>query len=294
MSESYFKNFNTITYANNQAVDLTERVVVVNNQEKNPYIFYPTDITDGARPDQIASVAYKDPHASWLLYLSNDIVDPYYEWYLNDYQLNEFVGKKYGTVEKAQQKIAYYCNNWVDQSPLSVSAFQNLSPNVQKYWSPVYDNFGRISEYERSRVDWNASTNYIVNLGITGTSNFITDEVINIKYTNQSSGKAQVAYSNSSTVVIKHCSGDFFPRQEEDIIISETSYVYGTESQSNCTVITCNFIANNIPLDEYSYWKEISFYEMEQIKNEGNKTIRVLQQKYVPQFIRNIKQLLGQ
>jgi hypothetical protein len=81
-SETYFKNFNTIQYGNNSVVDITERVVVLNNVQKNPYVYYPLDITDGARPDQISNQNYNDPFASWVLYLSNDIVDPYYECYL--------------------------------------------------------------------------------------------------------------------------------------------------------------------------------------------------------------------
>ena len=294
MAETYFKNFNLINYANNVAVDLTERVVVINNLEKNPYLFYPTDITQGARPDQYANELYNDPYASWILYLTNDIVDPYYDWYLNDYQFNEFVGKKYGSVEKAQQKITYYNNNWVNQQPISQAAFESLPASQQKYWIPTYDNFGRIFEYQRQKIDWHASTNYVVSLDITGSSNFTYDEIVSIKYTDQSSGKAQVAYSNSSTVVIRHCLGDFFPRQEEDIIVSETSYVYGTESQSNCIITKCTFVANNIPSDEYSYWESVSYYDVEQAKNEGNKTIRILQPQYTPQFIRNTKQLLGQ
>lgn len=295
MSETYFKNFNIITYANNQAIDLTERIVVLNNLEKNPYLFYPTDITNGIRPDQVASQVYNDPYSSWLLYLSNDIVDPYYEWYLNDHQFNEFVGKKYGTVEKAQQKVAYYCNSWADQRTIDIATFQALNPNQQKYWTPKYDNLGRISEYSRSKVDWKVSTNYVVSFNISGDNNaFISDELISIKLNVSSVGRGQVAYSNSSTVVIQHCSGDFFPRQEDDLIITETSYVYGTESQSNCIITSCTFIANNIPAEEYSYWHSKSYYDVEVEKNEGNKTIRVMQQQYVPQFIRNTKQLLGE
>ena len=293
MTETYFKNFNLINYANNIAVDLTERVVVINNLEKNPYLFYPTDINEGARPDQIAAAAFDDPYSSWILYLTNDIVDPYYEWYLNDHQFNEFVGSKYGSVELAQQKVAYYYNNYVDQQSITVGAFESLSAGQQKYWNPAYDNLGRITKYERQKNDWHVSTNYIVNLDITGTSNFTADEIVTIKYTDQSTGRAQVAYSNSSTVVIRHCSGDFFPRQDDDIIISDTSYVYGEESQSNCNVTKCTFIANNIPSDEYSYWQAKSYYDVEQEKNEGNRTIRVLQSQYAPQFIRNTKQLLG-
>ena len=97
-TETYFKNFNTIQYGNNSVVDITERVVVLNNVGKNPYVYYPLDITDGARSDQIADASYNDPYSSWVLYLSNDIVDPYYEWYLTQDQFNNFIITKYGSI----------------------------------------------------------------------------------------------------------------------------------------------------------------------------------------------------
>lgn len=302
MAETYFKNFNTITYANNRAVDLTERVVVLNNVEKNLYLYYPTDITNGVRPDQITNITYDDPYASWLLYLSNDIVDPYYEWYLSDRQFNEYIAKKYGSIEIAQQKIAGYVNNWVDQSPIGVAAYEALIPARKKYWKPNYDSYGRVSNYERKKEDWRATTNFICNIFISKAGNFIEDEIVTIKYnvkgpdiaTIFTTGKAQVAFSNSVCVTIKHCSGDFLPRFDDNIVISDYSYIYGTESQSNCTITSTHVIANNIPIDEYSYWQEQTLYDVEQEKNEGNKTIRILQSQYVPAFIRNTKLLLGQ
>ena len=300
MAETYFKNFNLINYANNVAIDLTERVIVINNLEKNPYLFYPTDITNGARPDQFAAVAYNDSYASWILYLTNGIVDPYYEWYLDDYQFNQFVGSKYGTIEKAQQKVAYYYNNWIDQSTISLAVFDSLSADQQVYWEPTYDNFNRIISYQRKKDDRTVSTNFIVNIVIDidqssmNANSFINDEIVTIKYNDQSSGKGQVAYSNASTIVVRHCSGDFFPRQDDDIVITDTSYIYGQESQSNCLIQKCVFIANNIPADQYAYWSSKTYYQVEQEKNEGNKTVNLLQPQYAPQFIRNTKQLSGQ
>lgn len=301
MAETYFKNFNTITYANNRAVDLTERVVVLNNVEKNPYLYYPTDITSGVRPDQIANFAYKDPYSSWLLYLSNDIVDPYYEWYLSDRQFNEYIAKKYGSVEIAQQKIAGYVNNWVDQSPIDIAAYEALTPARKKYWEPAYDNYGRIASYNRKKEDWKAETNSIINVFVYEPGDFVDDEIVTINYSIydrnadqiDTTGKGQVAFSNSSCITIKHCTGDFLPIQN-DTVISSLSNIYGTESGSKCTIGSANFVSRTIPLGEIIYWQPQTIYDVEQEKNEGNKTIRILQSQYVPQFIRNTKSLLGQ
>ena len=95
MSERYFDKFPIITYANNQARDITERVVFTDNTLKNPYVFYPYTIETYERPDQFANRYYDDSFYSWLLYLSNSVVDPYYEWYLQEEELSELIQKKY-------------------------------------------------------------------------------------------------------------------------------------------------------------------------------------------------------
>src|SRR6266404_8093910 len=105
MSQTYFRNFNTIAYANTPAVDLTERIVVQRSTQYNPYIFYPLDISDGVRPDMVAYTNWGDPFTSWVLYLTNDIIDPYYEYYLTREQFINFINDKYGTVTKSQQLI---------------------------------------------------------------------------------------------------------------------------------------------------------------------------------------------
>ena len=291
MSETYFQNFNNILYANNQVVDITERAVILSNLQNNPFVYYPQDITNGIRADQLANLYYEDSYTSWIIYLSNNILDPYYEWYLDDYQFNNFIADKYGSVQKASEKIAYYVNNWVDQNDTTVAAFEAMSPGQQKYWEPIYNNFGKITSYSRKKQDWKVETNFIVSLEITGNSNFKTEEVVNIKYNPAVTGKAQVSYSNSSTVIIKSCSEDFFPH--DAISITGTSYIVGTESKSNCVITSCTFLSNNIPMDELVYWQEQSYLDVEMVKNEGNKTVRMLQPQFAPQFVRNAKQLLG-
>jgi hypothetical protein len=136
--QTYFKNFNTISYSNTSAVDLTERVVTLQNVETNPYVFYPLDITGGARADQVAYLNYKDQFSSWVIYLTNDIIDPYYDWYLTQSEFNNFIVTKYGSIANATQTVAFWRNNWVDQPALSTTAYNAEiagNPGRIKYWS---------------------------------------------------------------------------------------------------------------------------------------------------------------
>jgi hypothetical protein len=114
----YFDKYPLINYANNLVIDITKRVTLVDKVTKNPYIFYPYDISNSEREDQLSARYYGDPYKSWILYLSNNITDPYYEWYLSDEEFNEFIISKYGSIENSMQKIKFYRNHY--------SSFSNL------------------------------------------------------------------------------------------------------------------------------------------------------------------------
>ena len=302
MPESYFKNFNTIQYGNSTSnstvVDITERVVVLNNIQKNPYIYYPLDITDGKRADTISYRLYNDSFASWTLYLANDIVDPYYEWYLTDQQFNDYIDTKYGSIAIATQKIAFWRNDWVDKPSLSPSNYQaEISGNPQriKYWQANYNYNGNPIDYYRVKEDWIVNTNKVVQLDTQGNTSFTINEVVTIDCTSSGygSGKAQVAQSNSTVVVINNTLGDFTTNHA-----SNSSVIIGTmtgqESGVTCNITGASEIYNNLSDDVVEYWTPVYYYDYEREKNEGNKTIKTMRQNYIPTFINNVKTLLGQ
>jgi hypothetical protein len=291
MADTYFSAFNVINYANTYAVDLNERTVVLKNAIKNPYLFYPFDITNDVRPDQIAFQAYGDPYTSWAIYMTNDIVDPYYEWYLNDYEFTQFIKDKYGTLEKASTKVAYYGNNWYSDEPITTSAYNALTGVQRGYWDPVYGVGSQIIEYTRKKDDLKYSTNFIMAIGYTGNASFTKDEVINISIDNTSSGRAQFITANSTHCLVQHIYGDAFPH--DDIVITANSYMTGTESNANVSYTSCTFVANNIPEELASYYSPVYYIDVETDKNEGNRTIRLLQPNYYPDFYKNFQDLMG-
>jgi hypothetical protein len=278
--ETYFKNFNQIQYGNSTSnvaiVDITERVVALTNVEKNPYIFYPQDITSGRRADQVAYENYKDPFSSWVLYLTNEITDPYYDWYLDQDQFNSFINTKYGSIANAMTTVAFWRNNWVDQPALTVAAYNALPANLVKYWQPVYNGTSIIS-YTRTQTDWIMNTNQIVYYNTTAnTSALIPNEVVNLS----GNGQAQFIQANSGLLAVQHTFGN---------TTITGGYIYGTQSGANIAITSTNTVVQVIPLSEEAYWSPVYNYDMENEKNQGNRTIRVMQPQYVPQFIKNFK-----
>ena len=289
MTERYFEKFPIINYANSQVVDITRRAVLLNRVSKNPYVYYPYELVDEERADQFSSRYYEDPYQSWILYLSNNISDPYYEWYLTESQLYDFCEKKYGSYFLAQQKTKFYRNNWDGSSNIDVSAYNALTVGMKKYWEPVYGSSDAIIAYKRSENNWSLNTNKIASYTVSNTS-FVKDEICNIVFNNNYSGTGQVEAVSANTVFLKHLSGTFL--SNSTVTITGSSYIKGNESNVNTAFTVTTSIANNIPAEEEIYWSPVTYFDYEKEKNEFNKTIRVLEKNYSSIISDNLKQIL--
>ena len=84
MSETYFAKFPIITYLDHQVRNVTERVSIITKARTASMVYYPYELGNELRPDQLAGAYYDDPDLDWMIYLVNDIVDPYYGWYIYD------------------------------------------------------------------------------------------------------------------------------------------------------------------------------------------------------------------
>jgi len=54
-------------------------------------------VKDGETPELLAHDFYGDANRHWIILLANDIIDPFYDWVLQDIHLSKYVTKKYGT-----------------------------------------------------------------------------------------------------------------------------------------------------------------------------------------------------
>ena len=285
MAEKYFSKFPKIDYSNNLVVDITRRVVLTNKFSTNPYSFYPYDITSEERPDQFSFRYYNDQFQSWLLYITNNITDPYYEWYLTESQLEDLIEKKYDSIYTAQQKIKYYRNNWENVENISVEEYNALTDVRKYYWDPVYGNGSNVSSYKRKSLDFSSTTNKVVSYSVSNTS-FVLDEICKVVYDTNYVGYGQVASVSSNTVLLQHVYGTYYAN------VAGTCYVYGSESKVNTTFSYSNVISSSISDDELVYWTPITYYDYEHEKNEYNKSIKVMDKKYAQQASDNLKNLL--
>jgi hypothetical protein len=233
-----------------------------------------------------------------MFYISNKIVDPYYEWYLGDQEFIDFIEKKYGSYYDAQTKIKHYRNNWVDAETISVSRYDTLSPGEVNYFEPMYGFGNKIEGYKRKQIDWLRNTNKIIAYKVSNT-NFVISEVCEIHFDPYNSGSGQVfsvvkdtANTANTTVYIQHVSGTYYTNNT--VSVTSNSYIYGKESQVNTHFSTVMVMANNIPAAEEIYWSPVTYLEYETERNEFNKTINVLESNLKDTMVENLKDLMSE
>ncbi len=278
----YFSSFPQITYDKQRVIDVTRRVKIIDKSKKSPYAFYPYDITNHLRSDQIAEYYYEDPFLDWLIYVSNDIVDPYYDWYVSDEQFDLLIKEKYGSVETAQKKIKYFMNNWFEHADeyLTTTVYDNvITGSHRKYYDPVFSENGKVMFYARRRVDHTMNTNKIVDFGLTTytTGNTFTQgEVVDIWMPGTQIATGEIVFSNSSLVRVQSVIGNTTANS------TSNTYLVGETSSTNATANSSNTVVLNIPDDEYVFWSPVTFYDDEKIKNEAKKTIKLVDSSVKP------------
>jgi hypothetical protein len=91
----YFENFPEVVYDGKLVKDITRRNRFVRGLQNNPLLYMPYTVEEGERPEDIANFYYGSVDYSWLVYMANNIIDPYHEWPLNTQEFNDMLIEKY-------------------------------------------------------------------------------------------------------------------------------------------------------------------------------------------------------
>lgn len=276
--EKFFIKYPKIFYDNVLCCDITRRVRIT-NPLKTPNLFYPLELNSGMRSDQLSDAYYEDSELDWLILMTNDIVDPYYQWYLDEVNFDAYIVEKYGTIEYPIEHIKFYRNNWYnDSTELSPGQYDNyLSFEMKKYYSPNYGQANKIISYSRKKVDWVTNTNKILQyeLASVSGSGFSNGEIVDIKYSGEVVGGGEVITSNSTVLYIQHVSGNTHANT------TWTKEFIGEESATTATVNTeVIVVQENITNAEANFWSSVSIYDYEQELNESKKHLKIMNSSY--------------
>ena len=276
---NYFDKIPTITYNGYDAKNILVRTRLSDRTKSAKTAFYPYTMDESDRIDILSDNYYDNPGYTWLIWMTNETVDPYYDMPLSYDDFTKFIISKYGSVESALRKIKYYRVNWYgDETRLTPQQYNALNPSFQKYFEAVVDINYRPTAYVRKQEDAIVTTNRIVSLSITNTSGeFTVGEEIAVNDDNY----ATVTFANTSAITCQHVTGAF--------AIGNT--ITGKESGATATVSTSAVMATTIAETDSLYWEPVSFYQYEEELNASKKEIKLLDVRYKNQVESELKRI---
>lgn len=105
---AYFPLVPKMRYFNTVVTNVTTRVAFIDAVKKYSTMYYPYVVQDRDTAETIASKYYGSSSYDWLVYLANDIVDPYTQWPKHQLMFDDYIVKKYGSQQAARSQILFY------------------------------------------------------------------------------------------------------------------------------------------------------------------------------------------
>ena len=99
---AYFSQFPLMAYdmAGNKQYkllpDILRRVKLRSGLRSGAFLFDNYDVKDGEKPEDIAFKWFGDPEYHWVILMTNNITDRFYQWPLTQPQFQEHLKDKYG------------------------------------------------------------------------------------------------------------------------------------------------------------------------------------------------------
>lgn len=248
----YFRYFPTTTYLNRVVTDITRRVKIIEDLRADPYAFLPYTIKEGDRAEDVARYYYGDENRVWMVYLSNNIVDPYTQWPLSNSDLEKTVLKKYS------RDPVKFSSSDIDASVISMTAhgFSTTDPVVYTSSGSVASPLVNGTTYYVIKVDDNrvrlatSAANAKVGTSITLTGTGGTSQSLELN--------AEV-FINSTTI-------------DTNILYAENITTPGI------------FASTDTYLAYPAQWRPVRVYEYEIDLNESKRTIWLVNNLYANQL----------
>jgi len=112
--------------------NLVARARLIDSLRDNPMLFYEYAIQEGDTPEIIAEKYYEDPYLYWIVLLSNELLDPLWDWPLDYVTFLSYIDSKYKTeAEDANQTPFEYTNTQIYQYQ-KIQTIKNLVSEEEK------------------------------------------------------------------------------------------------------------------------------------------------------------------
>jgi hypothetical protein len=120
-----FYTSNTKTTGLDSVTNIVARFGFEKKLKENSAAFYKYSVKDSDTPEIIATKFYDSPERHWIVLLFNDIIDPQYDWPLNNNTLISFIDNK------------YTANGVANTTPVSGIQWAKSTNNTKNYYKII-------------------------------------------------------------------------------------------------------------------------------------------------------------
>ena len=108
--------------------NILKRVKLRSGLRSGSFMFDSYDVKDGERPEDIAFKWFGDARYHWVILMTNNITDRYYQWPLTQPQFQEHLTDKYGA---GNEDATHHFEKTTDSGPTSSSGPNDYSHLVE-------------------------------------------------------------------------------------------------------------------------------------------------------------------
>ena len=108
--------------------NILKRVKLRTGLASGSFLFDAYDVIDGEKPEDIAFKVYGDPELHWVILMTNNVTDRYYQWPLTQPQFQEHLTDKYGA---GNEDAVHHYENTQASGPTSSSGPNDFSHKVE-------------------------------------------------------------------------------------------------------------------------------------------------------------------
>lgn len=173
--------------------NLIARARLIEQLQNNPMVFYEYAVQEGDTPEIVAEKYYGDAYRYWIVLLSNELLNPLWDWPLSEQMFLDYIDTKYKTEAEAEDKTPFEYTNTTVYQYRKIVTTKNIESGIEN-----------ISTLSINLSDYNSltpsSTNYTLPDGVCNVS--ITKEIVTLYDYEQelNESKAQIKLLNSSYV----------------------------------------------------------------------------------------------
>jgi len=108
--------------------NILKRVKLRSGMRSGSFLFDSYDVQNGERPEDIAFKLYGDAELHWVVLMTNNITDRFYQWPLTQPQFQEHIADKYGA---GNEDAVHHYEKTQDSGPTSSSGPNDYSHLVE-------------------------------------------------------------------------------------------------------------------------------------------------------------------